>query len=239
MENIQATYDPSDDEDQEDSQSKVWLKRVAIALALILIIGGIGYGISKLMSGGEPKQKQKTTIKLLDTPPPPPPPPPKEPPKEQPKEQPKEIKIEPKPVETPPTPPAEVLKMEGAAGDGPSPFQAGAVSKDYEKGDVSTKIGGKKGSAGYGFFTSQVDSQIKKALSDDKQLAKEKYRVDVRVVLASDGGIERAELLESTGDTELDSKIKTALLGIRSIGSGLPEGMPRKLVVRIVSENFG
>ena len=36
--------------------------------------------------------------------------------------------------------PAEALKMEGAAGDGPSPFQAGTVTNEYQGG---TTIGGK------------------------------------------------------------------------------------------------
>ena len=91
---MQATYDPIID-GEEESTGKVWLKRIAIGLIALLMLGGIGYGIKSLMSGtGEQKAKPKTTIKLIpDTPPPPPPPPPKEPPKEQPKEQPKEIKV--------------------------------------------------------------------------------------------------------------------------------------------------
>ena len=127
QEQLTISEDTMLDGELPESQAKVWLKRLAMAALVMALLAGIGYGIKKMMSGGAPHKKQITTIKLLpDTPPPPPPPPPKEPPKEQPKEQPKEAPKapEPKPAETPP---AENLKMEGPAGDGPSPFAAGAV----------------------------------------------------------------------------------------------------------------
>ena len=50
----------------------------------------------------------------------------------------------PEPVEAPPQQ-AEQLKMEGAAGDGPSPFAAGSVANEYKGGDVGTTVGGSIG----------------------------------------------------------------------------------------------
>lgn len=236
---MQETYDSTLDGDNQ-SQRSLWIKRIAIALVVLLVLAGIAYGIKKLMSGGAPHKKQITTIKLLpDTPPPPPPPPPKEPPKEQPKqEQPKEIKVDqPKPVEAPP---AENLKMEGAAGDGPSPFQAGQVTKDYDKGDVSTvKIASKKGLAAFAWFTSGVDAHIKRALAGEKELGKAKYQVDVRVYFAADGSIAKAELLESTGDDVTDGLIRKVLATLPPINEKAPEDMQRKLVIRITSQNLG
>lgn len=219
---------------------RLWTKRLLVALLVVALLAGIGYGIKKLFSGGATQKKQITTVKLLpDTPPPPPPPPPKEPPKETPKEQPKEApkEPEPKPVEAPP---AENLKMEGAAGDGPSPFQAGAVNNEYKGGDVTTgpKIGGKKNMAAFAWFTNKVDAQIKKALDAETALNKTKYQVDVRVFLNAHGEIDHAELIESSGDAETDALIRKVLSRIPPLNESAPEDMPRKVVVRMASKNM-
>lgn len=221
------------------SATRLWTTRVVVALLVLAVLAGIGYGIKKLFSGGPTQKKQITTVKLLpDTPPPPPPPPPKEPPKETPKEQPKEIKApEPKPVEAPP---AENLKMEGPAGDAPSAFQSGAVNNEYKGGDVTTgpKIGGKKNMAAFAWFTNKVDAQIKKALDAESGLNKVKYQVDVRVFLTAQGDIDHAELIDSSGDAEIDALIRKVLSKIPPLKESAPEDMPRKVVVRMASKNM-
>jgi len=221
------------------SATRLWTTRVVVVLLVLAVLAGIGYGIKKLFSGGPAQKKQITTVKLLpDTPPPPPPPPPKEPPKETPKEQPKEIKApEPKPVEAPP---AENLKMEGPAGDAPSAFQSGAVNNEYKGGDVTTgpKIGGKKNMAAFAWFTNKVDAQIKKALDAEGGLNKVKYQVDVRVFLTAQGDIDHAELIDSSGDAEIDALIRKVLSRIPPLKESAPEDMPRKVVVRMASKNM-
>lgn len=234
LHNIPVTDDP------QRSAVRSWFTRVVLACLVIAVLAGIFYGIKKMFSGGAPQKKQITTVKLLpDTPPPPPPPPPKEPPKETPKEQPKEApkEPEPKPVEAPP---AENLKMEGAAGDGPSPFQAGAVSNEYKGGDVTTgpKIGGKKNMAAFAWFTSKVDAQIKKALAAEAGLNKAKYQVEVRVFLNAQGDIDHAELLDSSGDADTDALIRKVLARIPPMAESAPEDMPRKVVIRVTSQNM-
>lgn len=221
------------------SATRLWAIRVLIALLVLAVLAGIGYGIKKLFSGGASQKKQITTVKLLpDTPPPPPPPPPKEPPKETPKEQPKEIKApEPKPVEAPPT---DTLKNDSPAGDGPSPFQSGAVNNEYKGGDVATgpKIGGKKNMAAFAWFTNKVDAQIKKALDAEAELSKVKYQVDVRVFLNAQGDIDHAELIDSSGNPETDALIRKVLSRIPPLKESAPEDMPRKVIVRMASKNM-
>lgn len=224
----------------QPSAARVWITRIVIVLLVLAVLAGIGYGLKKLFSGGQPHKKQITTVKLLpDTPPPPPPPPPKEPPKETPKEQPKEApkEPEPKPAEAPP---AESLKMEGAAGDGPSPFQSGAVNNEYKGGDLTTgpKIGGKKNMAAFAWFTSKVDAQIKRTLAAESGLNKAKYQVEVRVFLNAHGDIDHAELIDSTGDKETDALIRKVLAHVPPIGESAPEDMPRKVVIRVTSQNM-
>lgn len=225
--------------DTQENPTKVWLSRILIAVLVLAVLAGLVYGIKKLLSGGTPHKKQITTVKLLpDTPPPPPPPPPKEPPKETPKEQPKEApkEPEPKPVEAPP---AENLKMEGAAGDGPSPFQSGTVNNEYKGGEVSTvKISSKKNMAAFAWFTNKVDAQIKNALEAEKELSKAKYQVDVRVFLNAQGNIDHAELIGSSGDDKTDVLIRKILSHIPPLSEAAPEDMPRKVIVRMVSKNM-
>jgi periplasmic protein TonB len=224
--------------DTQVQPARLWATRLLIAVLVLAVLAGIAYGIKKLFSGGPAQKKQITTVKLLpDTPPPPPPPPPKEPPKETPKEQPKEAPKapEPKPVEAPP---AETLKMEGAAGDGPSPFQAGAVNNEYKGGEVSTKIGGKKNMAAFAWFTNKVDAQIKKALDAEAELSKVKYQVDVRVFLNAQGDIDHAELIDSSGNPETDALIRKVLSRIPPLKESAPEDMPRKVIVRMTSKNM-
>ena len=213
---------------------KIWMQRVAIAMAALLLVLGAAWLVKNLMSGNASVRKPVTTIKIMpDTPPPPPPP--KEPPKEQPKEQPKEIKMEPpKPQETP-QPPAEALKMEGAAGDGPSPFAAGAVNNDY----TGQKIGGGKGMAAYAWYTDQIKTGIEEALAAQKELAKAQYRVNVHIWLARDGRVERAELKGSSGDPATDKLISKALAALAALSEAPPEDMPQPVKLRITSKSAG
>ncbi|EUJ10444.1 outer membrane transport energization protein TonB [Methylophilaceae bacterium 11] len=233
---MQVTHDPMiDGEDANTMQ--LWLKRIAIGLLALLVLGAIGYGISKLMSGGATHKKQVTTIKLLpDTPPPPPPPPPKEPPKEQPKEQPKEAPKapEPKPAETPP---AENLKMEGAAGDGPSPFAAGAVSNDYKGGDVKTI--GSDGGAKFNWYAGLVKSQIENALEKDKNITQGQYKLVVNVWIKSNGDVERLDLVQSDAKDDVEQAVKAALNSMPRIREAPPEGMPQPIKLRISARKLG
>jgi len=233
---MQVTHDPMiDGEDANTMQ--LWLKRIAIGLLALLVLGAIGYGISKLMSGGATHKKQVTTIKLLpDPPPPPPPPPPKEPPKEQPKEQPKEAPKapEPKPAETPP---AENLKMEGAAGDGPSPFAAGAVSNDYKGGDVKTI--GSDGGAKFNWYAGLVKSQIENALEKDKNITQGQYKLVVNVWIKSNGDVERLDLVQSDAKDDVEQAVKAALNSMPRIREAPPEGMPQPIKLRISARKLG
>jgi outer membrane biosynthesis protein TonB len=233
---MQGTEMHVEDDEQTPTAAAVWLKRIAIIAIALLVLGSFGYLVKSLLSGGSSHKKAVTTIKLLPDTPPPPPPPPKEPPKEQPKDQPKEVKEvpQPKPEQTPP---AEVLKMEGAAGDGPSPFAAGAVNNEYKGGDVGTTIGGKKNMSAFAWYTGQVKSRIEDALAAEKGLSGAKYRLVVHMQIARDGRVARAELQESTGDVAIDELIKKALLSIKPTGDAPPEDMPQPMILRITSRN--
>lgn len=227
-----------EDDEQTPTAAAIWLKRIAIIVIALMVLGLLGYMLKSLLSGGSSHKKAITTIKLLPDTPPPPPPPPKEPPKEQPKDQPKEVKEvpQPKPEQTPP---AEVLKMEGAAGDGPSPFAAGAVKDEYKGGEVGTKIGGKKGMGAYAWYTGQVKAGIEEALAADKELSTAQYRLVVFLWIGRDGRIERAELQGTSNNTKTDELIKKVLTAKAAAVEAPPEDMPQPVKLRITSKNTG
>jgi periplasmic protein TonB len=219
------------------SAARVWLTRIVIVLLLLAVLVAIGYGFKKLFSGGQPHKKQITTVKLLpDTPPPPPPPPPKEPPKETPKEQPKETpkEPEPKPAETPP---AETLKMEGAAGDGPSPFQSGAVNNEYKGGAVATI--GSDGGVKFRWYAGLVKTQIERAIERDKKLTQGQYKIVVSVWLKPNGQFERLSVDQSDTTPEIEQGIREALNDLPAMQESPPESMPMPIRLRISAKKMG
>jgi len=233
---MMENFNINEDDEQEPSAKSIWIRRVAISLVVAIVLGGLGYMLKGLFSGGSTGKKAVTTIKLLpDTPPPPPPP--KEPPKEQPKEV-KEVKEvpQPKPEETPP---AEVLKMEGAAGDGPSPFAAGTVSNEYKGGDVGTMIGGGPSKYQFAWYTDLIKNKIEDAMAKDKVLANGAYKVVVKIWVAPNGRIERYELVGSSGDAERDVLLKKALDDMPPLSDAPPGDMPQPVKLRVTARSVG
>lgn len=234
---MMENFNINEDDEQEPSAKSIWIRRVAISLVVVIVLGGLGYMLKGLFSGGSTGKKAVTTIKLLPDTPPPPPPPPKEPPKEQPKEV-KEVKEvpQPKPEETPP---AEVLKMEGAAGDGPSPFAAGNVSNEYKGGDVGTMIGGGPSKYQFSWYTDLIKNKIEDAMAKDKVLANGAYKVVVKIWVAPNGRIERYELVGSSGDAERDVLLKKALDDMPPLSDAPPGDMPQPVKLRVTARSVG
>ena len=119
----------------EPTGAAVWPRVLAIVLALALLAAAVWW-LKGLVGGPAEAKRQVAKISILpDTPPPPPPPPPKEEKRpEPPKVEPKQVVREEQPKPDVPKPANEPIKMEGTAGDGPSAFSSGSVTKDYQGG---------------------------------------------------------------------------------------------------------
>jgi len=113
------------------------MRQIGVGAGLLLFTGLVAWGLSRMSFDSPGPKRQVARIALM--PDAPPPPPPKETPKETPRA---EARPQPRPDEAPKPQPAanEPLKMEGAAGDGPSAFAAGAVTNEYRGGPVA--VGG-------------------------------------------------------------------------------------------------
>ena len=128
--------------------------------------------------------------------------------------------------------------MEGAAGDGPSPFAAGAVSNEYSGGDVNT-IGGGVNKNQFGWYTGLIKEKIEDAISKEKELATGSYKIIVKVWVAENGRIQKYELVSSTGDAQKDQLVKKALDDMPALSEGPPSDMPQPIKLKVTSRSVG
>jgi outer membrane biosynthesis protein TonB len=215
----------------------------------LLVLGLIAWGLMSMMGKSEkPADKKPPKITLVAPPPPPPPPPPKfekkpDPPKEQ-----KEMKVDQPVVKQEQAPPTPELKMEGPAGDGPSAFGAGKVSnEDMSKigksatGPVGT--GGPSGAIGskssmlnpLANYANMLKGEMQRYLSKNNALKRRRYAIDISVWVSVGGGMERFELLGTSGDTDTDAAIKKAISELPGFTQAPPAGMPQPIRLRIIT----
>jgi len=217
------------------------VRNILLALVGIGLVGYGGYWLKSQFSTPSAPSRQVTKISIIPDTPPPPPPPPREEKRPEPKEQ-KDVKVEqPKPVEAPPQQ-AEQLKMEGAAGDGPSAFASGDVTNEYKGGDIGSTIGGapaKPNRMQYAFYTNALQRHIQDELARNRNVKQIDYRVVVKVWLGRDGSIQRAVLDDSTGDDKADSALSAALADMRAFRDAPPADMPQPIRLRITNRLTG
>ena len=189
------------------------------AAVVLLFVGAVYAIVSNFLSGPPPKMKQVVhQISLL-----PPPPPVEQPPQPEIKE---EVNIsEPQPVAQEDAPPPGDLGVD-ADGNGSDGFQ------------LRARKGGRDllGAGGpFAWYTSRIEDSIKKVLSANKKARNASYVVLVNLWLNHDGSVERFELADSTGSSDLDQSIKLALAKVEPLGSELPADLKQPVRLRIVS----
>lgn len=189
--------------------------------------------------------RRQQMVKLLPDAPPPPPPKPEE---KKPEQPPKEDKPQPqvpqaKPVEAPQQ---QALRSDEAAGEGAgNGLVAGAVSKDYagERIGGGTTIGtpADDGSArlAAASFANGATRALNEFLARERELRRADYRVRVNLWLSASGELQRAELVEGTGDVETDQALRAALARFPGPGTPPPERMPQPLRLLVTNRLVG
>ena len=225
---------------QDIDDSPGGAKRFIVPALLTLALIGLGWFIhSQMGSGGAGPKRQTVKIAVLpDTPPPPPPPKEEKRPEPKPEEnkpQPQEQKV----VEAPPEP--QQLKMEGAAGDGPSAFAAGGVSSEYKGGAIGTGSGGSLGdrmaSLNYG---NAAKRDLHAFLNREESLRKAgDYKVPIALWLRADGSVERFELQGSAGDTQTDEQLKQAMNRFKGFRTPPPPNMVWPMRLQLTNRMAG
>lgn len=199
-------------------------------LLLAGLLGLVGWGVASLLAGKADKPRKPPAVTLLPDKPPPPPPPPKEEKRpEPPKDDKREVKMDQPKAQVPQPAQNEPLKMEGAAGNGESPFGAGTVGRDY--------VGGSIGAGGLqqGVYAGRLQRHLQDQLSRNRRLKESDYRVTLKVWLRRDGSIERAELVQSTGNTTLDGLLQEALEQAAAMREPPPDNMPQPIRIRVTA----
>lgn len=217
--------------------SAVGPKRFIVPAVLVLALLGLGWFIASQMGQGSSAPKRQTVkIAVLPDTPPPPPPPPKEDKRPEPK--PDETKPQPqeqKVVEAPPEP--QQLKMEGAAGNGPSPFGAGNVSSDYKGEPLGSGgapvVATAQDRSKFSFYAKSAQQLLRAEL--DRLLTKDVLSLGARLQIWVDasGRIERYEV-QGVKDPDAEEKLKSAL-AVASKGFRLapPVGLPQPMNMRL------
>lgn len=208
----------------------------------IVILGLMAWGVVLLIAGGSKATKPRAqVIAVLRQQPPPPPPKPEEKPPEIKKE---EVKLpEPEPTPEPKAadepPPAQNLGVD-AAGTG----AGDSFGLEGRKGgrDITTigEVGnGAGGRAKFAFFTNMVQAHLQEELSRNKKLRSIDYKAMVRIWFGVNGKVDRAELVGSTGNPDIDSTLATALAEISPLSSAPPSDMPQPIKLRLTSRGAG
>jgi protein TonB len=216
-------------------------KRYLVPAVLVLGLVGLGGLIySQMGKGGGAAKKQTVKIAVLpDTPPPPPPKEEKrpEPKPDENKPQPQEQKV----VEAPPEP--QQLKMEGAAGDGPSAFGAGAVNSEYKGGAIgaggggTATLGDRMASINYG---NAAKRDLNAHLNREEPLRRAgDYKVPIALWVSGDGRIERFELQGTSGNADTDEQIKKALARFQGFRTPPPANMVWPMRLQLTNRMTG
>lgn len=215
-----------------DDRKPAWVRWGGVALGALAAVL-IALWLRDILVGDKPARKPSLQQITLVRPPPPPKPPEQKPPEPEVKE---EVKID-QPQETPEPqadapPPGPDLGVDAEGSGDSDGFGL------YGKKGAGDLIGGGGGNpwAWYDALVNEaVNAAFQAALAREKALKNKSYKVIVKVWLDSSGKVDRAQLVDSTGDTRTDEVLKEALNGMRALRDGPPADMPQPMKIRVTS----
>lgn len=216
-------------EEEEESGGKI--KIIAFFVAVILISGALIWFVGGMLSQPiEPPKKTVQEIKVI-RPPPPPPEVEEEPPPEPEVEE--EVDI-PEPEDIPDVPdmeppPGNQLGLDAEGGAGGDAF--GLVGK---KGGRSL-LGSGSGSR-FAWYSNIIKTEILESLYEDERLRSKSYRIRCDIWVSRTGEITRIQMLNSTGDADIDQRIKDRLHALRRISDAPPADMNMPIKIAIQSK---
>lgn len=221
-----------------------WWPRLLALVAIGLVFLAIAWWLKGLIaSPAEPKRQVAKISILPDTPPPPPPPPKEEKRPEPPKEEPKQVVREEQLKPDVPKPANEPIKMEGAAGEGPSAFGSGSVTKEYQGGPPIPAASGAAGSfsdrAQERFYANSARQLLRDEI--ERHLKPEAGEVVATFALwiDADGRIKKIELAPGAA-ASVDADLRTALDETsRQLRLPVPGAIPQPLRFRMTMRAAG
>lgn len=188
-----------------------WPLRVALLALVLALAGGLWWLVKDLGGPPAPKRQVARIALLPDQPPPPPPPQEKPPPREEPKEVVRQEQVK---EADAPKPANEPLKMEGAAGDGPSAFAAGPVRNEYSGGPPqigpAASAAAVRDRAQERLYVNSARQMLRDAIERHFRSEVDEASAEFSLWLQPDGSIRRVAL-QPSGDARLDGELQAAL----------------------------
>jgi protein TonB len=233
-------WEDSSERHQRSRRRQRWIGRAALGVGLLCFVGVVAWDALSLLSDSKAPKKQMVQVSILKLPPPPPPPPP--PPEQKPPEP--EVKQEveaPKPDEPQQAeeapPPGEQLGLD-AEGSGAGDGFGLAARKGGQ--DITTIGGGGQGNRSqFAWFTGTVQAQVQEYLQRNEKLRAADYRVVLKLWFGRDGRVERFELVNGSGNAELDRNLKLAMDEMPRLKQAPPTDLPQPLKLRVTSRGAG
>jgi TonB family protein len=87
---------------------------------------------------------------------------------------------------------------------------------------------------GFGFYALKVQSQLQAALMRNDRTRRGSYRVVANLWLSGAGQIDRVQITQSSGNSDLDAAITDVLRG-QGVGEAPPAGMPQPIKTTIAA----
>ncbi len=205
------------------------LSRLAGAVFAILMILGFVYFVQTMMGAKTGKtQRQVPVVQLI--PPPPPPPPPDEPPPPPPEKTEQPLpKDEPEPApDNTPAPADQPLGIDAEGSAGGDAFGLAA------RQGGSDLVGG-TGSAPFAWYTNKITDAIRDRLASVACTKSAKGSLSLHLIMGADGRFKQVQLATTTGNSQVDHCIDTALSSLPRLSDPLPPGMPEEVTIRIVA----
>ncbi len=219
------------EDDDEAAGGRAWIKTAALALGGLALLAVVALLLMKFLSGPTAKPTGIHQIALIKQPPPPPPKPPEKPPEppkvkeevkiDQPKDEPKPD--EPKPADDKPASDKPLgVDAEGGAGSDGFGLAGNKGGRDF----LTT------GGGGGAYYSGLIQRQFYEALSRNRKVLKEEFKVVVKVWLGDDGKVQKADIVTGSGNPKVDDLIQLTLLEMTPL-KDIPPSSMRPMQLRL------
>jgi len=214
------------------SRQKRGFKRYGPALGGcgVILLLGLGVYLFVASSGGvqAPKPPEVQLISVVMPPPPPPPP---------------EIEPPPEPeVQEVDVPEPETEPLADDDSNEPPPGDELGLDADGVAGSDGFGLEARKGGRGLigggdvnQWYASLVQKDLQRALATENEVRQGRYTVVLEIWLAPDGRIEDSEMVQGSGDSDIDQALTAVLAGGVRISRAPPEDLPQPIRLRISS----
>jgi protein TonB len=220
-----------EEEHSPEAAGRPWIRNVAFGATAVLIFLACALLLVKFLSGPGKKASGVHQVALIKQPPTPPPKPPEkqpDPPKVK-----EEVKIDqPKDVPKPDEP--------KAADEKPASDKPLGVDAEGGPGNDGFGLAGNKGgrdllttgAGGGAYYSGLLQRHFTEALSRNRKVLKDQFRVVVSVWFGDDGRVQRADIVNGSGDAQVDDLIRVTLLDMSPLKDVPPASM-RPIQVRL------